>query len=265
MQQGHRKKPEQRSGGVYSNDSLWVPSPDAAAQALQALYRRLNSHQEIERYLYELCSHAVELVPDADMAGVTVVDDHDTASTLARTTPAVEAVNEVQYRFSSGPALDAAHRGMIVTADHSAVQRRWPELSEVGLAHGVASFLSLPLPPLRRGLRSGSLNLYAHRMDGFQDTQVALMNVFATAAGHAIKSIARYRDAREDAFEFERALNSRAAIDQAKGILMAVHRVDADTAFHMLVRTSQLTNTKLRVVAEELLASIYSGSAQVSE
>lgn len=132
MQQGHRKKPEQRSGGVYSNDSLWVPSLDAAAQALQALYRRLNSHQEIERYLYELCSHAVKLVPDADMAGVTVVDDHDTASTLARTTPAVEAVNEVQYRFSSGPALDAAHRGMIVTADHSAGGqncRRWALLT----------------------------------------------------------------------------------------------------------------------------------------
>ncbi|MBX9152100.1 ANTAR domain-containing protein [Rhodococcus qingshengii] len=89
--------------------------------------------------------------------------------------------------------------------------------------------------------------------------------MFATAAGHAIISLTRYRDTREDAIEFERALNSSAAIDQAKGILMAVHRVDADTAFHMLVRTSQLTNTKLRVVAEELLASIYSGSAQVPE
>ncbi|MEU4060775.1 MULTISPECIES: ANTAR domain-containing protein [Rhodococcus] len=55
---------------------------------------------------------------------------------------------------------------------------------------------------------------------------------------------------------FERALDSRAVIDQAKGVLMAVHGVDADGAFAMLVETSRRTNTKVRVVAEELLASV---------
>ena len=58
---------------------------------------------------------------------------------------------------------------------------------------------------------------------------------------------------------FERALDSRAVIDQAKGakgVLMAVHGVDADGAFAMLVETSQRSNTKVRVVAEELLASV---------
>ena len=37
---------------------------------------------------------------------------------------------------------------------------------------------------------------------------------------------------------------------------MAVHGVDADRAFAMLVETSRRTNTKGRVVAEELLASV---------
>ncbi|MBW0291252.1 hypothetical protein ATN37_17015 [Rhodococcus sp. MH15] len=48
-------------------------------------------------------------------------------------------------------------------------------------------------------------------------------------------------------------------IDQAKGakgVSMAVHGVDADGAFAMLVETSRRTNTKVRVVAEELLASV---------
>jgi AmiR/NasT family two-component response regulator len=49
---------------------------------------------------------------------------------------------------------------------------------------------------------------------------------------------------------------SRAVIDQAKGVLMAVHGVDADGAFAMLAETSQRSNTKVRVVAEELLASV---------
>ena len=37
---------------------------------------------------------------------------------------------------------------------------------------------------------------------------------------------------------------------------MAVHGVDADGAFAMLVETSRRTNMKVRVVAEELLASV---------
>ncbi|MEU2229228.1 ANTAR domain-containing protein [Streptomyces sp. NPDC018347] len=37
---------------------------------------------------------------------------------------------------------------------------------------------------------------------------------------------------------------------------MAVHGVDADAAFAMLVERSQRTNTKLRAVAEDLLASV---------
>ena len=58
------------------------------------------------------------------------------------------------------------------------------------------------------------------------------------------------------ALQLERALDSRAVIDQAKGVLMAVHGVDADAAFAMLVDRSQRTNTKLRAVAEDLLASV---------
>ena len=82
------------------------------------------------------------------------------------------------------------------------------------------------------------------------------MNLFTTAAGYAIGSTERYRGARQLALQLERALDSRAVIDQAKGVLMAVHGVDADGAFAMLVETSQRTNTKLRAVAEDLLASV---------
>lgn len=46
---------------------------------------------------------------------------------------------------------------------------------------------------------------------------------------------------------------NRAAIEQAKGMLMLIYRVDADTAFELLRWRSQETNVKLRVLAEQLL------------
>lgn len=47
---------------------------------------------------------------------------------------------------------------------------------------------------------------------------------------------------------------SRASIEQAKGMLMLIYRVDADAAFDLLKWRSQETNVKLRILAEQLLA-----------
>ncbi|WP_123027742.1 PAS and ANTAR domain-containing protein [Mycolicibacterium stellerae] len=49
---------------------------------------------------------------------------------------------------------------------------------------------------------------------------------------------------------------NRAAIEQAKGILMLVYRIQADAAFDLLKWRSQETNVKLRVLAEQLVADI---------
>ncbi|BBY04050.1 putative transcription antitermination regulator [Mycobacterium seoulense] len=49
---------------------------------------------------------------------------------------------------------------------------------------------------------------------------------------------------------------SRAAIEQAKGVLMFVYRVSADQAFRVLQWRSQETNMKLRALARQLLADL---------
>lgn len=51
----------------------------------------------------------------------------------------------------------------------------------------------------------------------------------------------------------QRALSQRAPIEQAKGMLMAIHRITADAAFALLVDRSQGTNRKLRDIAQELV------------
>lgn len=48
----------------------------------------------------------------------------------------------------------------------------------------------------------------------------------------------------------------RAAIEQAKGILMLIYRIEADAAFDLLKWRSQETNVKLRALAEQLIADV---------
>ena len=58
---------------------------------------------------------------------------------------------------------------------------------------------------------------------------------------------------------------ARAVIEQAKGILMAVYRVSPEQAFGVLRWRSQDTNTKLRSLAQQLIAEVSDLPAQSAE
>jgi AmiR/NasT family two-component response regulator len=51
-------------------------------------------------------------------------------------------------------------------------------------------------------------------------------------------------------------MESRAVIDQAKGILMARDRCSADEAFEVLKRISQNRNVKLHDIAQTIVEAI---------
>jgi AmiR/NasT family two-component response regulator len=45
---------------------------------------------------------------------------------------------------------------------------------------------------------------------------------------------------------------ARSTIDQAKGMLMVIYQIDADTAFDLLKWRSQEANVKVRLLAEQI-------------
>ena len=55
---------------------------------------------------------------------------------------------------------------------------------------------------------------------------------------------------------FAEIADNRAAIEQAKGMLMYVYRIGAEAAFDLLTWRSQEANVKLRSFAEQLLADV---------
>lgn len=59
----------------------------------------------------------------------------------------------------------------------------------------------------------------------------------------------------EEVEQLRHALASRPVIDQARGVLMALHACTPDEAWHILREASQLSNTKLRTVAAAVAAS----------
>ncbi len=62
-------------------------------------------------------------------------------------------------------------------------------------------------------------------------------------------------DLRAEVSGLRAAMETRAIIEQAKGLIIASMGVDADQAFELLIRQSQAENVKLHVIAERLISS----------
>ncbi len=226
---------------------------DDVVTALSDLGDVLSREEDIGQVLQRGVSQVVQAIPAADMASVSVLRG-DTAETVASTSQRVWDIDSQQYAAGDGPCLEAARTGKVVRVNVEQAQERWPKFATGALAAGVASYLSAPL--ILDDEFAGSLNLYSEQAHGFGDLDEKLLQLYTTAAVAALANARRYTQARAVAENLRLALDSHAVIDQAVGVLMATHGLASEDAFRVMARESQNTNTKLRVIASRVLASL---------
>ncbi|CAN5909617.1 hypothetical protein BH23ACT10_BH23ACT10_20840 [soil metagenome] len=123
---------------------------------------------------------------------------------------------------------------------------------------GMQAMLALPLTVRDRTL--GALNIYSMTPTPFSVADCTVAEVYAGQAGIALANLETHKAAVELTAQLRRALDSRATIDQATGILMAARGLTADQAFNELVSASQRENRKLRDIATTVVDVIVDGT-----
>ncbi|MGW4112375.1 ANTAR domain-containing protein [Actinosynnema sp. NPDC004786] len=226
--------------------------------ALSELCEDLDREEDLAVVLDRVCEQVVRAIPDVGSVSVTLLSEEGPTTGAASGRDAVE-MDLAQYRTGEGPCLQAARTRRLVRAAAAEVPDRWPAFGAAVAHRGVTSYLSAPLHVDDE--QPGSLNLYRAGPGDFRPLDAALVELFSTAAGAAMRNARRHLHARDQAAQLGLALTSRAVIDQAKGIVMAVHRVSADEAFSMLVDRSQRENVKLRDYAERFIEEVLGGGA----
>ncbi|MEU4448562.1 GAF and ANTAR domain-containing protein [Actinosynnema sp. NPDC050801] len=240
----------QRGGVGDEAADVLVRRLDGVTGALERLCEALDQEEDLSVILDRICRQVAHAIPGTEMVSVTLLSD-DGPVTGAATRPQAREVDVEQYRAGEGPCLQAARTGEVVHATTAELPERWPVFAARAAGFGVDGYLSAPLCVDED--TPGSLNLYSGAADGFRALDAALLELYTTAAEAALRNARRYLRAREQAAHLRRASTSRAVIEQAKGIVMAVHRVRADEAFAMLVDRSQRENVKLRDFAERFV------------
>jgi GAF domain-containing protein len=222
----------------------------AAMQALERLGQLSLRNQSMESLLQTVVELAKSAVPGtAESSVLLLVGDKPT--TPVYTSRLALELDESQYEHDYGPCLHAARTGDPVEVTDAKTETRWRKYMDAAVEHGYLSSLSLPLP-IREGV-AGALNIYAREPGAFDEDSRSIATKFAPYAAVAAGNLYEYQTARDTAENLRRALESRAVIDQAKGILMERHKITADQAFQILARASMHSNVKVHAIAEHLV------------
>ena len=215
----------------------------------EALRRFLAGEDDLGAMHTKMALIATESIPACDIASITMLRGGK-PTTHAYTGKTALVLDQTQYDLGDGPCLAAIrHRG--VEQVRTTSDDRWPAFVSAARDQGVLAALSIPLGNDEAVM--GALNLYSHTEAEFDPAARDVACRFADQLGVAVASVTLYAEAYELAQQLQQAMESRAVIEQAKGILMAAQRCDPDAAFNILVRASQNQNRKLRAIAAEIV------------
>lgn len=217
------------------------------ARSVEVLAGFVMHGRDLETTLHDLVDLAVRTT-GADMAGLTIRDEHARPTTAVLTDRTVLTLDAAQYESDRGPCLDAARTHTVFVVHDTDTERRWPEFARVGADNGLRSSMSLPLVVGGDGV--GAMNVYDSRVGYFDAAVVATGEVFTGQCSIA----AQHWAVANEATTLAAALSSRATIEQAKGVIMATTGCSPDEAFTLLSEQSQNENRKLRDIAGEVVA-----------
>ena len=228
-------------------------TPAELGRMLVRIGRSVNDEEDLLELLQQFVEIAHEAIDGADSSGVTI-DMGGRTYTAVHTDERTLRVDAEQYDAGDGPCLHASRTGSVVLVDAEEAKDRWPRFCAAARAQGIRSFLAAPLFTNEQAV--GSFNLYGRERAAFDSVDTEVLDLLTTTVSRTIGDFARYKSAALVAQTIEGALVNRAPIEQAKGMLMALHGIDANAAFDMLRLESQAKNIRLHLIASDFVQRV---------
>lgn len=219
-------------------------------ESLDSLSQLGSRHLGLEDLLTRVATYAVQAIPGADGAGLTLLEA-DRADTIVSTDPFVSEIDEIQYSIRQGPCITAAQEGQTVMSGSLGADPRWRSFGGKVARLGVHSVLSLPLVTPDGVL--GAMNVYAHAKYVFDPRAAELGEIFVVPAAIAVQNAHVLAQAQRLAARLRSALETRGVIDRAVGIMMSRSGGTEDEALDRLRALSQNEHQRLALVAHQIV------------
>lgn len=247
-------------------DTITQPPPEDEDQRPTAVLESMNSDiggvvasmEGLSDYLERVVHTVRRHIDGCDEVGITILSN-DRPHTAAYSTVQTLEIDAVQYALDEGPCLDAARlRTEQVVGDLHLDDGRWPTFAQAVREDGMRSLYAVPLVSGEECV--GAINLYAWAPNAFDGFDAALVRAAATRCADAVVAVTALDGMRRLAGQLEQAMASRAVIEQAKGVIMALRGIPEHEAFEVLRKASQDRNVKVRILAEQVISGVVQGT-----
>jgi transcriptional regulator with GAF, ATPase, and Fis domain len=219
------------------------------AERIAAVAELVLSDEDSDAPLRQLADLCLELIPGS--AGAGLVAAGEGMWMYSQSDPAVAGLHREQMEAGDGPVAETLRYGEARRIDDAQAETRWPAVCAAMLAEDLRSCLVLPLRTDRRP--GAALAVYGRQTDSFTGSGHDIALLFAAQGGVAVRNASVYRNCRQLVANLNVALESRAVIEQAKGILVAEHGCTPEVAFKRLSVMSQNSNRKVREISADLV------------
>jgi hypothetical protein len=209
------------------------------------------TNKSLSRSLNELVSLAARQVRACSGASATLWRRGEPA-VIAASHPDISGLIDVERANGAGPELAALASGAAVSCPDTVAENRWPGYAQAALERGVRCSVTLAHVAEAAAV---TLSLFGARPRVLDPEQLPLAELLVAMGGAVIGNMSSYTDAERTALQLREAAESRALVDQAKGILMHALGCSADQAFERMREISQQHSLKVTEVARRIIDS----------
>ena len=218
--------------------------------ALTELGRLRFGEMRVEDAMHEIVQ-ATHAIFDVDGAGLMLADAEHHLRNVAVSDDRLGHLEDLQVRHQEGPCIAAFEDKELVGAEDLTQDKRWPSFSEAAVSRGVRAVLASPLPYNQDAVGVVAV-LSEKRHPWSAEGELALL-AFTDLAALLIASMMQGEEKSELAAQLQIARNSRAIIEQAKGVLIGQQGVSARSAYEQLRAQARAERRKLLAISAEVV------------
>jgi len=188
----------------------------------------------------------------ATASGILLADENAKLRVMAASNERAHLLELFQLQNDEGPCLEAFSTGeAVVHPDLTTANDRWPRFGPEAVRAGFNSVQAFPLR--LRSVVIGAMNLFSAESRSIGEPAGHLAQALADVASIAILQDQMIRQSDLRAGQLQNALDSRVAIEQAKGMLAERAHIDMDKAFAMLRSHARSSRLHLTAVALQVV------------
>ena len=227
------------------------------AETLLAMTDTLVDEFDLADHLDQVATSFSHLMDKSPVAVAVTGESPRDAWTVGGTGPAVRTLVEMEELTGEGPATEAMRNGRRVTAEKTMDRDgRWAQLVPAFRALQLTGVHGFPL--CHRGQVLGAVVVY-RRGPAPAATVEEAAEAVADGASIGIAQARTIARAHRLAAQLQVALNSRVAIEQAKGVLSERLAVPVEDAFSLMRRHARNHRVRLDSVAKDVVQGTVSG------